>query len=59
MDDVFTSIHIEKYEIEIELTKDGREQTTKHIPNINPSETEHLDNDGIISIGTFVQWEIF
>ena len=54
-EDVFTSIHIEKYEIEIELTKDGREQTTKYIPNINSSETEHLDDDGIISIGTFVK----
>ncbi|MBC8300505.1 MAG: DNA-directed RNA polymerase subunit beta [Pelagibacterales bacterium] len=54
-EDVFTSIHIEKYEIEIELTKDGREQTTKYIPNINSSETEHLDDDGIISVGTFVK----
>ena len=54
-DDVFTSIHIERYEIEIGLTNDGREQTTKHIPNISPSEVQYLNEDGIISIGTFVK----
>jgi len=54
-DDVFTSIHIERYQIEVSLTNDGREQTTKHIPNINPSEVQSLSEDGIVSIGTFVK----
>ena len=54
-DDVFTSIHIERYEIEVGVTNEGREQTTKHIPNINPSEIQSLNEDGIVSIGTFVK----
>merc|ERR1712238_96515 len=52
-DDVFTSIHIERYEIEVRSTNEGKEQTTKQIPNINPSEIQHLNKDGIVSIGTF------
>ena len=54
-DDVFTSIHIERYEIEIAMTKDGPEQTTKHIPNLSLTEVQNLNEDGIISIGTFVK----
>ena len=54
-DDVFTSIHIEKYEIEIGVTNKGREQPTKNIPNLNPSEVQNLTEDGIVSIGTFVK----
>jgi len=54
-DDVFTSIHIERYEIEISITNEGREETTKYIPNLNPSELQNLNEDGIISIGTFVK----
>ena len=54
-DDVFTSIHIERYEIEVRSTNEGKEQTTKQIPNINPSEIQHLNKDGIVSIGTFVK----
>ena len=54
-DDVFTSIHIERYEIEVSLTSEGREQATNNIPNINPSDIQHLNEDGIVSIGTFVK----
>jgi|TARA_B110000116_G_scaffold198104_1_gene172841 DNA-directed RNA polymerase subunit beta len=54
-DDVFTSIHIERYEVEISITNEGREETTKYIPNLNPNELENLNEDGIISIGTFVK----
>jgi DNA-directed RNA polymerase subunit beta len=54
-DDVFTSIHIERYEIEVSITNDGREQTTKHIPNLSLPEVRNLNEDGIISIGTFVK----
>ena len=54
-EDVFTSIHIERYEIEIDQTAEVCEKTTKSIPNLNLSETEHLNEDGIVSIGTFVR----
>jgi DNA-directed RNA polymerase subunit beta len=54
-DDVFTSIHIERYEIEISITNEGREEATKYIPNLNPSELQNLNDDGIILIGTFVK----
>jgi len=54
-DDVFTSIHIERYEIEVAVTNEGREETTKQIPNISQTETQHLNKDGIVAIGTFVK----
>lgn len=54
-EDIFTSIHIEKYEIEIDETAEVCEKTTKNIPNLNFSETQHLNDDGIVSIGTFVK----
>jgi len=54
-EDVFTSIHIERYEIEIDQTAEVCEKTTKNIPNLNFSETQHLNDDGIVSIGTFVR----
>jgi len=54
-EDVFTSIHIERYEIEIDQTSDVCEKTTKNIPNLNFSEIQHLNEDGIVSIGTFVR----
>ena len=54
-EDVFTSIHIERYEIEIDQTAEVCEKTTKNIPNLNFSELQHLNDDGIVSIGTFVR----
>ncbi len=54
-EDVFTSIHIERYEIEIDQTAEVCEETTKNIPNLNFSEIQHLNEDGIVSIGTFVK----
>ena len=54
-EDVFTSIHIERYEIEIDQTAEVCEKTTKNIPNLNFSEIQHLNEDGIVSIGTFVR----
>jgi len=52
--DLFTSIHIEKYEIKITTTLDEYQQLTKDIPNVTTQETNNLDNNGIISLGTFV-----
>nr|QGW12693.1 beta subunit of RNA polymerase [Nanofrustulum shiloi] len=54
-DDIFTSIHIERYKIEIDRTSDLSEQTTKNIPNLSPSEIHHLNEDGIVTVGTFVK----
>nr|YP_009106417.1 beta subunit of RNA polymerase [Geminella minor]AIT95281.1 beta subunit of RNA polymerase [Geminella minor] len=54
-DDVYTSIHIEKYEVEIRDTKFGIEQITSQIPEINYSEIFHLDKNGIAKPGTWVK----
>ena len=54
-DDVFTSIHIERYKIEIDRNSDTSERTTKNIPNLNPVEIQNLNEDGIVMVGTFVK----
>jgi DNA-directed RNA polymerase subunit beta len=54
-DDIYTSIHIERYEIETRETKFGIEEITRQIPEIDKSEIEHLDKRGIIKIGTWVE----
>ena len=54
-EDIFTSIHIEKYEIEIDRTAEMSEQTTNNIPNLNISDVQNLNEDGIVTIGTFVK----
>jgi DNA-directed RNA polymerase subunit beta len=54
-DDIFTSIHIERYKIEIDRNSEKSEQTMKLIPNLSLSEVKHLNNDGIVTVGTFVK----
>ena len=54
-DDIFTSIHIERYKIEIDRNSETSERATKNIPNLNSYETKHLTNDGIVMVGTFVK----
>ena len=54
-DDVFTSIHIEKHEIEARDTKLGPEEITRDIPNVGDDALKDLDEDGIIRIGAEVQ----
>lgn len=53
-DDVFTSIHIEEYEIEARNTKLGDEEITREIPNISEEALRKLDVNGIITIGSEV-----
>ena len=53
-DDVFTSIHIEEYEIEARATKLGNEEITREIPNVSESALRNLDENGIIKIGSEV-----
>ncbi len=54
-DDVYTSIHIEKYEIEARETKLGEEQITRDIPNVSEEALKNLDEQGIIRIGAEVR----
>jgi DNA-directed RNA polymerase subunit beta len=54
-DDIFTSIHIERYKIEIDRNSETSERTTKNIPNLTPSEIKHLNEDGIVMVGTFAR----
>ena len=54
-EDVYTSIHIEEFEIEIRETKLGREEFTRDIPNVSEKALRNLDENGIIRIGTYVQ----
>jgi DNA-directed RNA polymerase subunit beta len=53
-DDVFTSIHIEKYEVEARETKLGPEEITRDIPNVGEDSLKNLDEHGIIYIGAEV-----
>nr|QCI08215.1 RNA polymerase b-subunit [Pterothamnion crispum] len=53
-DDLYTSIHIERYEIECRQTKLGPEEITRDIPNVSESSISLLDKNGIISVGSWV-----
>nr|YP_009398048.1 RNA polymerase b-subunit [Gredgaria maugeana]ARW67234.1 RNA polymerase b-subunit [Gredgaria maugeana] len=53
-DDLYTSIHIERYEIECRQTKLGSEEITRNIPNISDNFISLLDKNGIITIGSWV-----
>ncbi|MBX3051168.1 MAG: DNA-directed RNA polymerase subunit beta [Caldilineaceae bacterium] len=53
-DDKYTSIHIEKYEIEARETKLGPEEITRDIPNVGEDALKDLDEEGIIRIGAEV-----
>ncbi len=54
-DDLYTSVHIEKYEIEARQTKLGPEEITREIPNISEESLNNLDEMGIIRTGAFVE----
>ncbi len=53
--DVYTSLHIEEFEIEIRETKLGREEFTKDIPNVAERALRNLDDGGVVAIGTYVK----
>ena len=52
--DVFTSVHLEEYEVEVRETKLGREEFTRDIPNVSERALGNLDEYGIVLIGTRV-----
>jgi DNA-directed RNA polymerase subunit beta len=54
-DDVYTSIHIEKHEIEARQTKLGPEEITREIPNVGEDALRNLDENGIIRKGAWVE----
>ena len=53
--DTYTSIHVEKFEIEARQTKLGPEEITREIPNVGEDSLRHLDEQGIIRIGAWVE----
>ncbi|MBC6472607.1 MAG: DNA-directed RNA polymerase subunit beta [Hormoscilla sp. GM102CHS1] len=55
VEDLYTSIHIEKYEIEARQTKLGPEEITREIPNVGEDALRQLDETGIIRIGAWVE----
>ncbi len=53
-DDIYTSIHIEEFELQVRDTKRGEEELTREIPNISEEATKDLDENGIIRVGAEV-----
>ncbi|WP_338977817.1 DNA-directed RNA polymerase subunit beta [Spiroplasma endosymbiont of Panzeria rudis] len=54
-DDVYTSMHIEEYNLECRKTKQGKEEITREIPNTSEQSRRYLDDEGIVLIGTEVK----
>jgi DNA-directed RNA polymerase subunit beta len=54
-DDVFTSIHIDEYSLEVRDTKLGKEELTNDIPNVSEEATSNLDENGMIRVGAEVK----
>jgi DNA-directed RNA polymerase subunit beta len=54
-DDVFTSIHIDEYSLEVRDTKRGMEELTPDIPNVSEEATKDLDEKGVIRVGAEVK----
>ena len=53
-DDIFTSIHIDEYALEVRDTKLGKEELTNDIPNVSEEATKDLDENGMIRVGAEV-----
>ncbi|MFO0425283.1 MAG: DNA-directed RNA polymerase subunit beta [Planctomyces sp.] len=53
-EDVYTSIHLDEFDVEIRETKLGREEFTRDIPNVSEKALRHLDEGGIVRVGTRV-----
>ncbi len=54
-DDVFTSLHIEEFDLEVRDTKRGEEELTSEIPNVSEEAVKNLDENGIIRIGAEIK----
>ena len=54
-DDIFTSLHVEHFELDVRDTKLGEEELTNDIPNVSEETTKDLDENGIIRVGAWVK----
>lgn len=54
-EDIYTSVHIEEFELQVRDTKRGEEELTREIPNVSEETTKDLDENGIIRVGAEVQ----
>mgnify|MGYP000730817502 CR=1 FL=1 len=54
-EDIFTSLHIENFELEVRDTKLGDEELTNDIPNVSEEATKDLDENGIIRVGAWIK----
>ncbi|MEW7280469.1 DNA-directed RNA polymerase subunit beta [Aquimarina sp. 2201CG1-2-11] len=54
-DDIFTSIHIDEYSLEVRDTKLGNEELTNDIPNVSEEATKDLDENGMIRVGAEIK----
>jgi DNA-directed RNA polymerase subunit beta len=54
-EDIFTSIHIDEYELEVRDTKRGEEEFTSEIPNVSEETVRNLDENGIVRIGSEIK----
>ena len=54
-EDTFTSVHVYEHEVEARELKDGTEEITKDIPNVKEEELAHLDESGIVKVGTYIK----
>ncbi len=54
-EDIYTSIHIEEFELHVRDTKRGEEELTREIPNVSEEATKDLDESGIIRVGAEVK----
>jgi DNA-directed RNA polymerase subunit beta len=53
-EDMFTSVHIDEYLLEVRDTKRGLEELTSDIPNVSEEATKHLDENGLIRVGAHI-----
>jgi DNA-directed RNA polymerase subunit beta len=54
-DDIFTSVHIEEFELQVRDTKRGVEEITREIPNVSEDAVKNLDEEGVVRIGARVR----
>ena len=54
-EDIFTSIHIEEFDLEVRDTKRGQEELTSEIPNVSEDAIKNLDENGIVRTGTHIK----
>jgi DNA-directed RNA polymerase subunit beta len=54
-DDIFTSVHVDEYTLEVRETKRGMEELTSDIPNVSEEATKDLDENGIVRVGAHIE----